>query len=258
MTRKKPTKKAKSGSTVSKKKSKISKASSGTGPTTRKTRKPRRLSSTSKTSRGGFGAKIKATAKELSRTTREPRKRTQAETKAETEAEISARAEEQAHAEAEAAIAARLEDTRFALEGEGIGARTSYHSYKDRTIDGEIVIDIRRGDDAVEVMRKLEEAFSVENRRGLWFQVGARFAVREGEEELASGIVDRRKGMDEVGMHYRRMYSQDKHERTAQIIEPFLAMERQAIPAMERKYGRKAQSVFVRLHWNPDYKKPKR
>jgi hypothetical protein len=155
-------------------------------------------------------------------------------------------------------IVRRLADTQDALEAFELAGRLRTHQYKNGEVDGEIVVDVERGQDAVDLARKLEQAFGMANQRGVWFQVGARFAVREGEWEAASGIVDRRKGMDEVTMYYRKMYSKDDQVRRGIFGDAFGMMEHKVIPRMEHKYGRKAQTVFVRLHWNPEGKKPRR
>lgn len=152
----------------------------------------------------------------------------------------------------------RLEDTQAALESFGIEGDTKVHSYTDGTIDGELVIAIGRGMSGVDAMRKLEVAFGMDNERGLWFQVGARFAVREGEEKNSSGVVDRRKGLDEVTLYWRRMFAKDDQVRTGIFGDAFGTMQHVVIPSMEDKYGRKTDSIFVRLHWNPDHEKPNR
>lgn len=134
----------------------------------------------------------------------------------------------------------------------------SMHEYRDGTVDGEIVLYVDRGEDAIKMMQDLEAAFGMDNQRGVWFQVGARFAVKEGEEKEASGIVDRRRGVDEVSLYYRKMFASSEHDRKQIFFDAFGTMQHTTIPAMQDKYGRKAETIFVRMHWNPDNEKPRR
>lgn len=155
-------------------------------------------------------------------------------------------------------IRKRLADTQDALEALERDGHMSMHEYRDGTVDGEIVLYVDRGEDAIRMMQDLEAAFGMDNQRGVWFQVGARFAVKEGEEKEASGIVDRRRGVDEVSLYYRKMFAAGEHDRKQIFFDAFGTMQHQTIPAMQDKYGRKAETIFVRMHWNPDNEKPRR
>lgn len=81
---------------------------------------------------------------------------------------------------------------------------------------------------------------------GYWLQIGERYTIKEDDE-----VYRRFKGMNELSMYYTRV-------KTANIISAFGAARTKMTRGAEKKYRRKAETVFVRIHWNPDNAKPKR
>ncbi len=143
-----------------------------------------------------------------------------------------------------------------ALALEDIECGLMLHEYKSGVVDGEISIPILRGMSALEVARHLEQAFGTVNMRETWFTVGVRFGVGARDLEQAETRYDRHKGMYESWIHWRKMYRNDKRERTSQLIDPFIALENHVIPGIEEEYDRKVQQVILRVQWNPDNEKP--
>lgn len=163
---------------------------------------------------------------------------------------------DRAHGEARS----RLKKAASAFQAKtGISPRVRSHVYRDGSMDAELTVDLPRKMDPVEAMKRLEESFGTENSRGLWFQVGANFTTVEREGFSPSGTVDRRRGLEGVGMHYRRMWGVRGSPRTAVFADAFGTMESRVIPAMRaRPYSRKVESLYIRVHWNPEGTKPRR
>jgi len=147
------------------------------------------------------------------------------------------------------------------LEGQGIEARVYVHAYKDGSVDGELSITVPRGMSSEEIGKRLETAFGHEPGglgRGFWFSIGARASIKEDET-----VYRRYKGMNQIGMYYRQVKS-------AKLIDNFLSLHsfrvskktgRKHVPlteAIEEKYRRKVEMVYIRLNWNPDNEQPKR
>ena len=142
----------------------------------------------------------------------------------------------------------------------GIESTVRSHEYRDKSIDGELSVFIERGQDASDIMKRVEEAFGTENIRQTWMSLGVRFGVAKGDLEQAETRYDRHKGMFEAWMYWRQMFrrTSDESERKAQIIDPFGRMESQVIPGIQDEYDRKVHQIIVRLHWNPNGDKPDR
>lgn len=144
--------------------------------------------------------------------------------------------------EAKEAIKERLDKT--AAE---VGGKVRVHVYKDGSIDGEVSIEVPRGQSASDLFLDIESAFKKQSLgKGFWISTGERHVI-VGDEE----IYRRNKGMNEVAVYYQRMTPSN-------IGETMLIARRNVTKGMEKKYRRKAQTVFVRIHWNADDKKPKR
>lgn len=106
---------------------------------------------------------------------------------------------------------------------------------------------------AVEVSQELERAFETKTHgmgHQFWYALGIRLSFNKEKDEERSGS-SRVRGMDDMMMYYRRM-------RTPKLIDSFLREQRIMIPGAEKRYKRKAEIVYVRLHWNPNNQKPER
>lgn len=151
-------------------------------------------------------------------------------------------------------ITDRLEVTRDRLLAIGLDARVAVTENGDQTIDGEILITVPRGTSATEVSQELENAFRTSplglGRGGFWFTLGVRLSIHKDEAEDRSGSA-RIRGMDDLMMYYRRIG-------TPRLIDSFLREQKIMIPGAERKYKRKVETVYLRLHWNPNNEKPQR
>lgn len=143
---------------------------------------------------------------------------------------------------AKEAIKARLDKT-----ADEVGGKVRVHVYPDGSIDGEISIDVVKGQSASDLFLDVESAFKKQSLgKGFWISTGERHVIQEDAE-----VYRRHKGMNEVAVYYQRATPSN-------IAETMLIARRNITPAMERKYKRKASTIFVRLHWNADDKKPKR
>ena len=135
------------------------------------------------------------------------------------------------------------------------------HSYKGGQVDGELSVMVPRGTSSEDIGKLLEKSFGHDPGglgRGFWFSVGARAAIKEDET-----VYRRYKGMNEVGMYYRQVKS-------AKLIDSFLSLysfrvskqtgrkHTPLLEAVEDKFRRKVQMVYIRLNWNPDNEQPKR
>lgn len=151
-----------------------------------------------------------------------------------------------------ARIKERLSDTKDRLGSRGIESRIYTHAYKDGQIDGEIAVFVPRGTNAADVSWKLEEAFQLEPF-GLgrsFVSLGTRLSIHKDEAEDRSGT-SRVRGMDDMQMYYRAF-------NTTRLGDSFRRSRKYMIPGAEKKYRRKVEIVYLRIHWNPDHERPKR
>lgn len=119
----------------------------------------------------------------------------------------------------------------------------------DDTIDGELSVNVPRGMSTRDLIKKLRDAFETQPKRlgpEYWLSVGERFVIKEDEE-----VYRRNKGMNEIQTYYSRISR-------ATIAPVFGAARDKMTPGAEKKYHRKAEMVFIRLHWNPRNAKPQR
>jgi hypothetical protein len=82
--------------------------------------------------------------------------------------------------------------------------------------------------------------------KGYWLSIGQRYVIKEDDE-----VYRRSRGMNEIATFYTRV-------KTANIISAFGAARTKMTRGAEKKYRRKAETVFVRVHWNPNNEKPER
>lgn len=132
------------------------------------------------------------------------------------------------------------------------------HRYRNGEVDGELTVAVPRGVDPVELTKKVETAFGMDNQPGIWFQVAVRFGVPKGDYQKAEEWYKRHKGSLDFGLHYRRMFNRDDSQRRAIFGDAFGMMEHRVIGAVQDKYARKVNTIVVRMHWNPQHKKPER
>lgn len=148
--------------------------------------------------------------------------------------------------EAYAEIKARLESARLILQtASGIDSRVRVHSYADGSIDGELLVKIPHGVSTNDVVLEMETAVGRMSMPGFWLNMGTRFTIKEDEE-----VYRRFRGFNDVNTHYQSA-------RPANWSEIPLILRKVIVAGMEHKYGRKAESVYTRLHWSPDGSKPR-
>jgi hypothetical protein len=146
-------------------------------------------------------------------------------------------------ATAEQAIKERLTETADKLSYD---SKIRTHEYKDGTVDGEILVMVPRGVSTSDLLLDLENAFEKQSLgSGFWISIGERHTIREDDE-----VYRRFKGMNEVQTNYQRMTPTN-------IAETLLIARQRVTPGMEKKYRRKAELVYIRIHWNRKDKQPK-
>lgn len=148
--------------------------------------------------------------------------------------------------EAYATIQSRLEAAREQLP-EGYDGRVLMHAYADGSVDGELYVIVPPG------LHQGSAAWALNNAVGAvavgkhyWVSTGARFTHQRGEEWYR-----KHGGLNQVETNYQRAVE-------ANIPEENLILRKKVLTGMREKYGREAHSVFLRLHWNPEDKQPKR
>jgi hypothetical protein len=140
--------------------------------------------------------------------------------------------------EAFATITARLSQIQ--------DARVRVWPYSDGSIDGEALVKVPRGVSTNDLLLDLEETFGREGiKGGFWMSVGVRFTIKEDEE-----IYRRYKGYNDVNTHFQPF-------KQSSVVDVFNIARHEIATGMEGKYGRKPDSVYVRIHWNPEGSQPK-
>lgn len=148
--------------------------------------------------------------------------------------------------EAYATIEARLEDAK-ALLPEGYDGRIILHAYADGSVDGELYVKVPEGADTKDAEFDLFDAFTpLSVGTKFWISTGARYSVKTDDERYR-----RFKGMTQVQTNYQRA-------NRANIVEEHLILRNKIIEGMDKRFGEEADSVFIRLHWNPKNEQPQR
>ena len=129
-------------------------------------------------------------------------------------------------------------------KGEDYG-RVRVVPYSDGSVDGELLAQIPRGVTAKDLLIDIENALGVTGIGEMWFTVGVRFTIKEDDE-----VYRRFRGYNDVNTHYQRMQK-------ANVVDVFDIARHQIVEGMEDKYGRKPDSIYVRIHWNPYNTKPR-
>lgn len=117
-------------------------------------------------------------------------------------------------------------------------------------MDGELSLAVPRGTSEEQLYRSLVDAFGQNPGHigpGYWLSIGQRYSIKEGDE-----VYRRHKGMNEISTYYAGM------RRRGIVAATFGAARDLMTPGAKKKYGRKAETVFIRLHWNPNRDKPER
>lgn len=131
-----------------------------------------------------------------------------------------------------------------------LGGRVLVHRYANGTVDGEITFHVPRGMSEDEMYRSLLRAFGQTYGKlgdGYWLSIGQRYEIREDDV-----VYRRNRGMNEIATYYASM------RRSGIIAATFGAARDLMAPGARKKYGRKATTVFVRVHWNAGKTQPER
>jgi len=148
--------------------------------------------------------------------------------------------------EAYATIQARLEDAKANLP-EGFVGRVLMHAYADGSVDGELYVIVPEGERQGDTAWALNDAMGTASvGKHYWMSTGARFTHKKGEEWYR-----KHGGLNQVETNYQRAVP-------ANIPEENLILRKKMLTGMREKYGREAHSVFLRLHWNPIGRQPRR
>lgn len=143
-------------------------------------------------------------------------------------------------------ITERLEDARGVLTAAaGIDSRVRVHKYKDGSVDGELLVKVPRGTSSDDVAMEIENAVGRQGMPGFWINMGVRMTIEEDEE-----VYRRMRGMNDVNTHYQAAVPANWSE------IPFI-VRKVIIKGMEKKYGRKSDSVYLRIHWSRNGDKPR-
>ncbi len=134
----------------------------------------------------------------------------------------------------------------YLAQAEEIDSRLYSHVNRDDSIDGELKVNTIRGISSKHLFMAVEAGFP--GRSGLsliWISVGVRFSYQNEDDPYT-----RYKGHSQIQTNYRRYTAAKKALvfLTARVIA-----ER-----VEKRSRRKIDHLFVRLHWNPDNRQPKR
>ena len=126
-------------------------------------------------------------------------------------------------------------------------ARARVHVYRDGTIDGELMVRVPYGISGDETSRELEEAFGHrEVHPNIWIQTGVRYSIHTDD------IVYRKfQGMNEVNVYYQRSVRTN-------VANVFVIQREAQLKGMSQVHGRKAEMIYVRLHWNKENARPER
>lgn len=147
--------------------------------------------------------------------------------------------------QAEGEIRERLESIRERLSEMEIDSRVRIHRYQDESIDGELLVKVPYGVSADNLALDMEQAMGRDSMPGFWINMGTRFTIKEDEQ-----VYRRFRGFNDVSTHYQAAVP-------ANWSEIPLIVRKVIIKGMEKKYGRKADSVYLRIHWSPDGDKPR-
>lgn len=148
--------------------------------------------------------------------------------------------------EAYATIKARLEDAKKDLP-EGYEGKVLIHAYADGSVDGELYVLVPEDDYQGNATWDMQKAFGDASvGRQYWISMGARYIIKEDDE-----IYRRNRGLNQAQANYQRAVPTN-------IAEQDLVLRKKILKGMKKRFKREAHSIFIRLHWNPENKQPKR
>lgn len=124
-------------------------------------------------------------------------------------------------------------------------SRVRIHKYRDGTIDGELMVRIPHGVKPRDASEQVEEAFGHrEVHPEIWIQTGVRYTIQEDDE-----IYRKFQGMNELNVFFQRS---TRHN----VGDVFAIQREEQMAGLDRKYGRQAEMIYVRLHWNKENARP--
>lgn len=138
---------------------------------------------------------------------------------------------------------ASIEETADSLRDEGYEVQTIISRNRDKSIDAEIRVMPKRGQDVTDIMIDIKGA--TEAVPNTWISTGIRYEPRADEE-----FYIRIRGMSQANAYYQRN-TEAKHPTN-------FSTGIDIIDNMEGRGRKKAQHVMMRLHWNPENAKPER
>lgn len=136
---------------------------------------------------------------------------------------------------------AQVQRAEKALKELGYQADSRTHENADGTIDAELRVKPKRGQQVNDVFLDMESVSRPVPRT--WVSTGVRYEPRESEEFYV-----RFRGMSQANANYQR---------SSRLSLNFVT-GRQINTAMQRRGRRKAEQVFLRIHWNESNKQPER
>ena len=127
------------------------------------------------------------------------------------------------------------------LEDQGYAASTYIHKNVDGSVDAELRVKPQRGEQVNQIFIDMEDASKPVPTT--WVSTGVRYAPRETEE-----FYTRFMGMSQANAYYQKNTKLATNFVTGRVINTRL----------QEKGRRKPETVFLRLHWNPENVKPAR
>lgn len=144
-----------------------------------------------------------------------------------------------------------LQQLQLSLRAEiGVDSRLYLHTNRDGSIDAELKIKGRRMIYSGDVFTVVSEFFPRELPE-IWISSGIRFSATRDEDNY-----HRFKGLQQVQSYYSRAWSKDEDSPNKAQFAIF-AGDRIG-SKVEKRQRKKADSYFLRLHWNQTGKKPGR
>ena len=147
--------------------------------------------------------------------------------------------------EAKERIEEILSDAARQLAKKSLGSKVYVHINRDDSIDGELKVPGQRGLSTKDLFFAIEEAMTSRSQIGIWISAGVRFSFQNDDDPY-----HRYKGTSQIQTNYRR-YTPGK--KALVLLTARVIAER-----VEKRSRRKVEHAFVRLHWNPEGKQPKR
>jgi hypothetical protein len=148
-----------------------------------------------------------------------------------------------------------FKQAQLELRMDDIDSKRFIHVNRDGSIDAELSVKVPRG----KSMREMYDAISKSLPRrspGLWISAGARFTPSRDEDNY-----HRFRGLAQVQAYYRKYgITKDEGAGKALVLLAMTATKDDSGVALkvQKRHGRKVDTVFVRLHWNSEGRQPGR